>query len=129
MISNLLESIDLLELVYTGVTLIVTTVIIPILKEVFQYVKGKTQSSMYMDTIIKIENLVEQAILSTSQTYVDSLKSQKTFDEDSQKLAFDKTKDSIKNMLTTEMENFIVYYHKNLDAWLDTKIEQLIKKG
>lgn len=127
MINSFFSSVDLLELVYGSVTLVVTTIIIPILKELFQYIKSKSHNALYFDTITKIENVVKQAVLCTSQTYVDTLKSQDSFDDASKKVAFDNTKDAILNMLSDEMQNFIVYYHKNLDAWIDTKIEEMLK--
>lgn len=77
--------------------------------------------------LTEISSVVVQAVMSTTQTYVDSLKAQGKFDLEAQKVAFNTTKETILLLLTTEAKEFIAESYGDIDKWLDTKIEQMVK--
>jgi len=71
---------------------------------------------------------VLQAVTYTSQTYVDSLKTQGRFDVDAQKVAFATAKEVALALLTDEAKKMIADLYGDLNVWLDTKIEQTVKE-
>lgn len=74
-----------------------------------------------------IIDIIIQVVKSTSQTYVDSLKNQNGFTKEAQIEAFNITKQKILDLLSEEMKEFIVNKYGDLDLWLETKIEQVVK--
>lgn len=75
-----------------------------------------------------IIDIVIQVVKSTSQTYVDSLKKDGVFTLEEQVEAFNITKQEVLDLLSEEMKEFIVDKYGNLDLWLETKIEQIVKE-
>ena len=75
-----------------------------------------------------ITEIISQAVISTTQTYVDSLKAQGKFDEEAQKIAFAKTKTTVLALLAEDAKEFIADMYGDVDLWLDTKIEQMVKE-
>lgn len=78
--------------------------------------------------LIDITSVISQAVMSTSQTFVDSLKNQGAFDKEAQKEAFQKSKDTVMILLAQDAKDFIIQMYGDLDLWLDTKIEQKVKE-
>ena len=67
-------------------------------------VTNKTQEekelmSKYLDMV---EKTVTNCVMTTNQTYVDSLKQEGKFDADAQKIAFDKTLDAVLAILSED---------------------------
>lgn len=79
----------------------------------------------YLD---EITDIVSQAVVSTTQTYVDSLKAQGKFDSEAQRIAFEKTKDTVIELLAQDAVDFLAEMYGDVDLWLDTKIEQMVNE-
>lgn len=75
-----------------------------------------------------ITEIISQAVISTTQTYVDSLKAQGKFDSEAQNIAFEKTKTTVLTLLAEDAKEFIANMYGDVDLWLDTKIEQIVKE-
>ena len=120
--------------------LIETCVLVPILIAISSYIIAffRKQAAKLQDQIkddkakrlIEIANeIVDQAVLSVTQTYVDGLKAEGTFDEKAQKEAFEKSKSTIYNLLTTDVINTIKDNYDSLDDWINTKIEESVGRN
>ncbi|MBQ2348410.1 MAG: hypothetical protein II388_08595 [Clostridia bacterium] len=120
--------------------LIETCVLVPILIAISSYIIAffRKQTAKLQDQIkddkakrlIEIANeIVDQAVLSVTQTYVDGLKAEGTFDEKAQKEAFEKSKSTIYNLLTTDVINTIKDNYDSLDDWINTKIEESVGRN
>ena len=79
------------------------------------------------DYLIEITEVIYQAVLCTTQTYVDSLKAQGKFDMEAQKIAFEKTKATVLTLLAQDAKDFLAMMYGDADLWIDTKIEQIVK--
>lgn len=73
-----------------------------------------------------IMDTISAAVLCTTQTYVDSLKAQGKFDEEAQKIAFEKTKTTVMTLLAEDAKDFIAKMYGDVDLWIDIKIEQIV---
>lgn len=76
----------------------------------------KKYTSMLSETII-------ECVIATNQTYVETLKSQGTFDAEAQKIAFQKTYDSVMAVLSAEAKEYLTAAYGDLAAYITNKIE------
>ena len=86
----------------------------------------ETDNAIAAEYLTEITEIISQAVICTTQTYVDSLKAQGKFDAEAQKIAFEKTKDTVLLLLAEDAVDFISKMYGDIDLWLDTKIEQMV---
>lgn len=77
--------------------------------------------------LMEITDTISAAVLCTTQTYVDALKAQGKFDGEAQKIAFEKTKVAVMALLAEDAKEFLAKMYGDVDLWIDTKIEQIVK--
>lgn len=75
------------------------------------------------------EGIVDQAVSTVTQTYVDGLKEEGVFDKVAQKTAFEKSKTYIYSLMTEETKKAIAENYGTLDTWVVTKIEESIARN
>lgn len=114
---------ELLEVVFATIITTITAFFIPLLNQIFVNLREKTNSNSFNQTFSKVESIVMQSIIHTSQTYVHELKKEGKFDHNAQQLAFEKTKKMINTLISDELLYFIEQNYTDFDLWLDTKIE------
>lgn len=92
-------------------------------------VTNKTQEekelmSKYLDMV---EKTVINCVMTTNQTYVDSLKQEGKFDADAQKIAFDKTLDAVLAILSEDAKVYLTQIFGDLNVYLTNLIESQVK--
>ena len=92
-------------------------------------VTNKTQEekelmSKYLDMV---EKTVTNCVMTTNQTYVDSLKQEGKFDADAQKIAFDKTLDAVLAILSEDAKVYLTQIFGDLNVYLTNLIESQVK--
>ena len=92
-------------------------------------VTNKTQEekelmSKYLDMV---EKTVTNCVMTTNQTYVDSLKQEGKFDADAQKIAFDKTLDAVLAILSEDAKVYLTQIFGDLNVYLTNIIESQVK--
>jgi hypothetical protein len=90
--------------------------------ELKEKIKGDKEDK-YIDRITEIVTL---CVITTTQTYVDSLKKQNVFDKDAQLEAFNKTKTAILNLLNEELTEFIIETFGDLNEYINAQIEATV---
>lgn len=80
----------------------------------------KKYTTMLSETIV-------DCVIATNQTYVESLKTQGSFDAEAQKIAFQKTFDSVMAVLSAEAKEYLTAAYGDLTAYITTKIEAEVK--
>ena len=68
-------------------------------------------------------NTISQCVIATNQTYVEALKKEGKFDLEAQKIAFEKTKTSILQLLSDEAKVYLTTVIGDLDSYIDNIIE------
>ena len=91
-------------------------------------IKALTKNEVAQSYIQKITDIVTMCVVSTNQTYVDSLKKQNTFTVEAQEEAFNKTFTEVKKLLSAELLNFINQAYGDIDTYLIPLIEQKVKE-
>lgn len=87
--------------------------------EIGTKVKNETQKK-YLEML---NNTITDCVIATTQTYVDSLKKQGTFDVEAQKVAFTMTYESVVKLLTDEATEYLNEAVGDLQLYITQKIE------
>ena len=70
-----------------------------------------------------LNNTISDCVIATTQTYVDSLKKQGTFDAEAQKVAFTMTYEAVVKLLTDEATEYLNEAVGDLNLYITQKIE------
>ena len=76
--------------------------------------------------IAMIASTVEQCVIATNQTYVESLKKAGKFDLDAQKEAFSRTLDAVLTILSDDAKKYIAETTGDLNVYLTNLIESSV---
>jgi hypothetical protein len=89
--------------------------------------KQKTNDETAKKYLDMLDATIQNAVLATTQTYVDSLKKQGKFDMEAQKVAFKQTYDAVMAVLTEEAIRYITTSVSDLEIYITNKIEADVK--
>ena len=123
--ANVLEQIFELA-VYPVISLVgiyLTYLISVKISELKQKTKDET-AKKYLDML---NDTISNAVLATTQTYVDSLKKQGKFDIEAQKVAFTQTYDAVMKVLTADAIKYLTESVGDLETYIINKIEADVK--
>jgi hypothetical protein len=70
-----------------------------------------------------LEDTVRACVLTTNQTFVETLKKQGTFDEAAQKEAFTRTYDNVMSILNEDCYEFLIEITGDIEVFITNKIE------
>ena len=121
---------DWLELLYQ----IFQVAIIPLLGAVTLYLisfintktkelKKKTENEKVKEYIDMLNDTITSCVRATTQTYVNTLKQQGKFDVEAQRIALNKTYDSVMTILTEDAKNYLYKGVADLEQYILNKIE------
>lgn len=74
-----------------------------------------------------LNNTITNAVLATTQTYVDALKGQNAFDKEAQQKAFDMTYDAVMEVLSEEAKKYLAEAVGDLRLYVTNQIEATVK--
>ena len=80
----------------------------------------------YIDAAI---DAVKQAVLTVSQTYVDSLKTSGNFNKKAQNEAKNKAVEIAAVLITDDIKNAVNKLYGDFDTWLNTTIESFVRQN
>ena len=86
-------------------------------------VKAKVNNETVKEYLTNALDIVDSAVKTTYQTYVESLKAENKFDKDAQLAALQKAKYTIISQLSAGAKDYITQAYGDLDAWIETQIE------
>lgn len=90
-------------------------------------IKQKTNNDVANKYLDMLDDTIANAVLATTQTYVETLKKAGKFDLDAQKEAFKKTYDAVMNVLTDEATKYITESVGDLETYITNKIEAQVR--
>ena len=94
-----------------------------------EQLKAKTDSEALKALLDKIDFIVQLCVETTNQTFVDDLKENNKFTEQEKQQAYNKTFESIENMLTEDDKEQILANFGDLSTFLKTSVENYIKSS
>ena len=77
--------------------------------------------------ITMLNNTISDCVIATTQTYVDTLKKQGSFDAEAQKAAFTMTYEAVVQLLTDEATAYLQEAVGDLNLYITQKIEAEVK--
>lgn len=89
--------------------------------------KEKSDSDLTDKYLTMFQDTIEDAVLATTQTYVEALKNKNMFDEEAQKYAFNLTYEAIMKVLTDDAKKYIESAVGDLETYITNKIESTVK--
>ena len=119
--NNILTQI--FELILFPLLIIGSTYLIYFLSVKTEEIKDKIDNDTFDKYLDMLNNTITQCVIATTQTYVEALKKEGKFDAEAQKIAFQKTYDSVMSILTTESKYYLQTALGDLEAYVNNKIE------
>lgn len=89
--------------------------------------KEKTKNDTEAKYLDMLDKTICDAVLATTQTYVDALKREGKFDAEAQKIAFTKTYEAVMALLTIEAKKYLETAVGDLQTYVNNKIEAEVK--
>lgn len=102
---------------------ILTTFAIMFISKKAQELKTTTDNELYHKYIDMLEQTIINCVIATNQTYVDTLKAEGKFDGEAQKIAFQKTYDSVMAILSEDAKIYLNEAIGDLQAYIINQIE------
>lgn len=93
---------------------------------VTSWLSTKIKDKKLQELATKLNDIVLRAVMTVTQTYVESMKKKNAFDEKAQQEALDKCLAIIKTQLTQELRDYVEENYGDLQSYLITLIESTI---
>ena len=117
----------LLQSVITVAVPILATFAVRWLNAKAEQTKEETKSELAARYIDEAADAVSNAVLHTSQTYVDALKANNQWTKENQAMALKRAITQARSMLTREANRFLAETYGDVSRYLETLIEAEIK--
>ena len=108
----------LIPILITIITICICTITSEVAKNA-----AESAPSKYSEIIYALENIVNKAVITTNQTFVNELKKQGKFDKEAMEAAYNKTFNSIVASLSQSFFEYIDEEAVDIDALLKNRIE------
>lgn len=111
------------EVVIVPLLGLLTTYLIKFIKTKSTLLIAETNDANMRKYLNMLSETVISCVITTNQTYVDSLKKAGAFDKEAQKQAFQYTYDAVMQILTEDAKNYLEQAVGDLEVYLKNKIE------
>lgn len=112
---------------------LLATLVIALATYIINYVKVKTdilkqknESKELNKYIDMFNSLIENSVVSVTQTYVDALKKDNAFTLDAQEKALSKAREQVFQLANTQMLDAVQSVYGDLNAYLNAQIEKQV---
>lgn len=97
------------------------------LKKYAEGIKEQTDNDLYDKYIDMLIGTIETCVIATNQTYVDELKKQGKFGPEEHNIAYHKTFDAIKALLSEEAQKYLATIYGDLDFYISQLIQESVR--
>jgi len=115
------------EIIISIISVVVTSVVLPLITlggtKLIQLINQKIKDEKTRNILTGLTTIVERAVRSVTQTYVDSLKKSGKFDQEAQQVALTLAKEEVLNQ---ETKSFIETNYGSINDFVTTQIESTI---
>lgn len=106
---------------------ILSMYVVKLIKIKTNEILNNTDSEMLKKYIEMLSTTISDCVSATTQTYVDNLKASGKFDEEAQKIAFNKTFEAVMNILTEDAKEYLTEVYGDLNTYITNRIEAEVK--
>ena len=118
------------DIIISIISVVVTTVVLPLITlggtKIIQYLNQKIKDEKTRNILTGITQIVERAVRSVFQTYVETLKKAGTFDKEAQANALSLAKAEVLKELNNDTREFITSNYGDLPDFITNQIEATI---
>lgn len=118
------------EIIVSIISVVVTTVVLPLITlagtKLIQYLNSKIKDEKTRRILTGLTEIVERAVRSVFQTYVEALKKNNAFDKEAQLKALHLAKTEVLKELNDETVEFIKENYGDTNSFITTQIEATI---
>ena len=106
---------------------ILTTFISLLIKNKIAQIKSTTTDEKAQQYLGFLQDTIVSCLQATNQTYVDELKANGQFNEEAHKIALEKTKSAVLNIVTDDVKKYAAILVGDLEVYITEQIEANIK--
>ena len=118
------------EIILSIISVVVTSVVLPLITlggtKLIQLINQKIKDEKTRNLLTGLSTIVERAVRSVTQTYVDSLKKSGKFDQEAQLVALSLAKEEVLKEINEETRAFIETNYGNINDFVTKQIESTI---
>lgn len=117
---------EIQAIIFSVIGIVLTTLVSWGMERLIKFLNTKIKNEKTVKIFERAIDIVDRAVKSTYQTYVESLKGTDAWTKEAQTTALNQAVREAKSILTAEAQAFIIEIYGNLDEWLRTEIEAKI---
>ena len=106
---------------------ILTTAVSLLIKNKITQIKGAANDEKAQQYLGFLQDTILSCLQATNQTYVDELKRNGQFNEEAHKIALEKTKNAVLNIVTEDVKKYSAILVGDLEVYITEQIEANIK--
>ena len=118
---------QIMEVVVIPLLGILTAYVVKIVNAKLEEVSANRKNELEKKYINMLNDTISDCVIATTQTYVESLKKQGSFDAEAQKEAFNQTYNSVMDILSEEAKKYLNVAIGDLNLYITQKIEAEVK--
>lgn len=118
---------QIMEVVVIPLLGILTAYVVKIVNAKLEEVSANRKNELEKKYIDMLNDTISDCVIATTQTYVESLKKQGSFDAEAQKKAFNQTYDAVMGILSEEAKKYLNEAVGDLNLYITQKIEAEVK--
>lgn len=115
-----------LQTIITVTVPLISALIVYGIKKATNWLKSKTENETVDTYLNRAYSMLEDIVVTTTETYVKSLKADGKFDIEEQQKAFEITKSAFERVASEEIKNAIKTTVSDYDAWVKNTVEAII---
>ena len=118
---------QIMEVVVIPLLGILTAYVVKIVNAKLEEVSANRKNELEKKYIDMLNDTISDCVIATTQTYVESLKKQGSFDAEAQKKAFNQTYGAVMDILSEEAKKYLNEAIGDLNLYITQKIEAEVK--
>ena len=118
---------QIMEVVVIPLLGILTAYVVKIVNAKLEEVSANRKNELEKKYIDMLNDTISDCVIATTQTYVESLKKQGSFDAEAQKEAFNQTYGAVMGILSEEAKKYLNEAIGDLNLYITQKIEAEVK--
>ena len=118
---------EVLNIIWSAVGVIITGLISWATTKLISLMNSKIKDTQVKRWATDLTSIIMNSVLTITQTYVDNLKKDNAFTKEAQKEAFNQCLTLVQNQLTPELRKYIEDNFGDIQVYLKTQIEAMIK--
>lgn len=118
---------EVLNIIWSAVGVVITGLLSWATTALVGLLNSKIKDTKVKKWATDIAQIVMNSVMTITQTYVDNLKKENAFTKEAQKEAFNQCLTLVQNQLTPELKKYIEDNFGDIQVYLKTQIEAMIK--